>query len=209
MLTQGLHADQICCIRQQKFLFQQLSFNLNPGELLIVEGQNGCGKSSLLRLLTGLAEPDQGNIYWQGSNIKRICYDYWPKLHYIGHTNGIKLGLTINENLKLAMYLAEHNASLHSIENVLDCLQLKEEQHLLTKYLSAGKKRRLALARLFLIKKPLWILDEPFTALDAQSIEIIRDALERHLNQQGLCVISSHHALNFNRCAEHLRLGAC
>lgn len=184
-----LQATNLCCVRQQKSLFTQLSFQVHANEALIVEGANGTGKSSLLRLLAGIATPATGEIHWHTAMPEN--------LHYISHTNGIKLGLTVKENLSLVCELA--NQTKNHIDTVLNDLQLLSHQATLTANLSAGQKRRMALARLYLIPKLVWILDEPLTALDAATQALFLSSLENHLSQGGAAIISSHHPIPSQR----------
>jgi heme exporter protein A len=128
-----------------------------------VQGDNGSGKSSLLRLLAGIATTAHGEILWQQQSIHN-ARDYQQHLHYLGHDNGLKLALTVKENLQLLQQL--HDDKTGDIENVLTQLNLTKETNSLVAHLSCGQKRRVALARFWLVKKPLWLLDEPITALD-------------------------------------------
>lgn len=207
MSTHQLQVIHLHCVRQQRLLFAPISFELHSGEMLLIEGPNGSGKSSLLRLLTGLSTPQEGCILWQSKNIQSIRDEYNENIHYIGHTNGIKLGLTVTENLQLAGHLAL--STMESVEDVLEQWQLSIYQHSQTNYLSAGQKRRVALAKLILFKKPLWILDEPLTSLDAHSQPLFLHALENHLHQGGMAMISSHHPILINSAVKNLRLEAC
>ena len=196
-----LQANNIRCTRQQNTLFADLSFCLQPGEIILVEGDNGSGKSSLLRLLVGLSTPDAGAVLWQGDCIQATREEFVKHLHYVGHTNGVKLGLTVWENLQLAGCLssfrvpdqvrhAESSATLQS-------LGLSEYANTPAKHLSAGQQRKIAIAKLFMFPKSLWILDEPLTALDATSQKLFITTLEAHLKQGGMCVMTSHHAIHF------------
>lgn len=179
-MTIIFEATKLSCIRQQKIIFSDVSFRLESGGLLLVEGVNGAGKSSLLRLLCGLATPSSGDIHWSAQD-----------MHYVSHSNGIKLGLTVLENVRLFATLLQQPSL--AVEPVLTQLQLHNDQYTLAKYLSAGQKRRLALAKLFLFPKLLWILDEPLTALDAHSQTIFLSALAAHLKKGGIAIVSSHH----------------
>lgn len=204
--TAHLQAKQLSCLRQGAFLFQDLSFECQSGSALLIEGPNGSGKSSLLRLLTGLATPTTGEIFWLNQPIQSSRADYADELHYVAHANGIKLGLTVLENCELACALHENNSE--NSEAILAQLDLHLHQHKLAKHLSAGQKRRLALARLFLIAKKCWILDEPLTALDAKTQTILLEKIEAHLQGGGICVISSHHTIPIkNHPVQILRLG--
>jgi len=200
---------QLCCVRQLRCVFSDLSFELFAGELLLIEGPNGSGKSSLLRLLTGLSTPDAGDIIWRHQPIQTIRTDYAQALHYLAHSNGIKLGLTVIENLQLAKQL-QHISTAVEFDHVLTQLQLNAHQHVEAHALSAGQKRRITLAKLFLFPKPLWILDEPLTALDDLTQQLFIAQLEKHLHQGGIAIMSSHHAMTLNQThIKKLRLNAC
>ena len=203
----GLQVNALSCAHQQIVLFSNLSFHLKPGVALIVEGTNGSGKSSLLRLLTGLTTPAAGDIHWQGKPTTHDLISYQQQLHFIGHNNGTKLGLTALENLRLAGALSMDKTNM--AESVLKTLQLEQQTHTLAKYLSAGQKRRLALARLFLVQKPLWLIDEPFTGLDTQTQALFLSALTAHLQSGGICVLSTHHALTLHAEVQTLKLPLC
>jgi heme exporter protein A len=203
-------ASQLSCVRQKTTLFRNISFTLKSGSLLVIEGANGSGKSSLLRLLAGLSSPAGGEIFWQNQSIYQIRDLYNDNMHYVGHANGIKLGLTVAENIKLVKCLAGNNGNIFPDEHeILTLLQLATYKHVLAKTLSAGQKRRLALARLFLLPKKLWILDEPFTALDMNSHTIVLSLLEKHLEQNGISIISSHHPIHSKANTHFLRLDSC
>lgn len=191
-----LSVSNLSCVRQQQIIFRDISFSLSAGESLLVEGENGSGKSTLLRLLTGLSTPTSGHIYWQ--------QQYTEALHFIGHTNGIKLGLTVKENLQLLSHL--NSTKLISLDETLEKLKLSAYQQTLTQQLSAGQKRRVALAKLFLFPKPIWILDEPLTALDVDTQLLFLKHLDQHLQQGGISVISSHHSIP---SIKTLRLTSC
>lgn len=188
-------ATHLSCTRQALQLFTDLSLQVEPGEMVLVEGANGSGKSSLLRLLTGLATPDSGDIFWRGQPIQTVATDYRANMHYISHSNGLKLGLTVIENVRLVSCLALNNLSMQA-STVFSSLQLDDCLHKQARYLSAGQKRRVALARLWLLPRPLWILDEPLTALDVQTQTFFLSQLESHLQQGGMAIISSHHAFS-------------
>lgn len=202
-----LEVINLSCKRQSRLLFSDISFQLKSGELLLVEGVNGSGKSSLLRLLTGFATPFFGKIFWNNQLIHNLSTLYLENLHYIGHSNGIKLELTIAENLQLAGYY-----SLQKItsESVLSLFQLNAHKHTQVKYLSAGQKRRVSLAKLLLVPKILWILDEPLTALDTHTHTLFLNCLREHLKKGGMAIISSHHSIHIENVAvKTLRLCSC
>lgn len=200
-----LLASELCCIRQQRPLFKNISFELTNGDALLIEGANGSGKSSLLRLLSGLATPTSGDVFWCDRLLQNARLDFAENLHYVGHSNGIKLGLTIAENLELSRRLC--TCDHVDIDNMLSLLQLDTHKHSQARFLSAGQKRRIALAKLFLFPKKLWILDEPLTALDAMTQELFLKKLNEHLEQGGIAIISSHHSILLEN-AKILRLSS-
>jgi heme exporter protein A len=203
-----LQVINLGCIRQQKSIFVDVSFVLSAGETLLVEGANGSGKSSLLRLLAGLSTPAAGDVQWQQQSIHSLGARYTHQLHYVGHTNGIKLGLTVAENIQFASHLADQSAQAE--EAILAQLQLSSQRHTQARFLSAGQKRRLGLAKLFLFPKPLWIVDEPLTALDVETQNVFLSLLEMHLQNGGLCVMSSHQPIALPTARlQTLRLTTC
>lgn len=196
----------LSCIRRKRSIFSQIQFNLSPGELLIIEGENGSGKSSLLRLLSGIATPANGDINYRNESISKSSL-YLADMHYIDHTNGIKLGLTVHENLQMFAHLMEKDLNKACMLEELEALHLLTYLNTQTLYLSAGQKRRIALCKLFIFQKPVWILDEPLTALDAQTQKYFYTQLTKHLQQGGIAVMSSHHKVTLKHDAiQTLRL---
>ncbi|HVE43994.1 MAG TPA: heme ABC exporter ATP-binding protein CcmA [Gammaproteobacteria bacterium] len=169
--------------RQQHVLFDSLCFSLQPGEMLCVHGANGTGKSTLLRILAGLTTPTNGHVE----------RDPATSLHYVGHMNGLKLGLTVSENLRLIAQLAQTPLTVCS--DVLVKIKLDVYHDKIVKTLSAGQKRRIALAKLLMIPRPIWILDEPLTALDKESQDFFLDQIQMHLQNKGVVIISTHQPL--------------
>lgn len=191
----GLKVEDLQCIRDDRILFEHLTFMLQAGELLQIEGRNGSGKTSLLRILCGLTLPTEGTVYWNNQDIQTVKADYWNILAYIGHTPGITADLTPLENLTLARALAESVTAI-SLEEALAKVGLFGFEEVPTRTLSAGQQRRVALARLLINQAQLWILDEPFTALDKSAIQMVEHLLDEHAKQGGLAVITSHHLVN-------------
>lgn len=196
------------CVRQQKKIFTELSFTVNEGEVLIVEGPNGSGKSSLLRLLATLMAPDAGEIKFNQQPITEMKLAYWQKLHYLGHVNGLKLALTIRENLCFTENMSGSIPGPSQYEEILSQLQLSAHAHTPIRELSAGQKRRVALAKLMLFPKLIWILDEPLTGLDKTMQKLFLEWLTSHLREHGLCILSSHHSLELPG-AKFLRFKSC
>lgn len=192
----SLNAIGLECIRDDRTLFSQLDFTLRPGEVLLLEGRNGSGKTSLLRILCGIRLPDEGSINWNGADIGRLGPDYHQHMAYVGHRDGNKLDLTPFENLAMARALGKANDM--PLEAALEKVDLQGFEDVPTRNLSAGQQRRLALARLLVTDTVLWILDEPFTSLDVDGIRIVESLLDRHTAQGGMLAVTSHHTVNLD-----------
>lgn len=188
-----LKADALSCIRDTNLLFENLSFNVKSGQILVIEGRNGSGKTSLLRILSGIRQQDEGVVLWDDQNIEKLGAAYREDMAYLGHLDGIKHELSAYENLQLVSIYGK--VSDESIDNVLAITGLIEQAELKAINLSAGQKRRLALARLLLTDCHLWLLDEPLTALDRAGIELFENLLKQHAAKGGMAVLSSHHEL--------------
>ncbi len=190
-----LSTHDLACLRGDRRLFRELSISLPPGRLLRVEGANGSGKTSLLRLLAGLALPAAGEVRWQGRPIRRQREAYAQALFYLGHLGGLKDELTPLENLRIEADLCGLPAPAPALTAALDHWGLARQAALPLRVLSAGQKRRAALARLNVTTAPLWILDEPFNALDVDAVAALGRQIESHLARGGLAVVTSHMAL--------------
>lgn len=202
-----LETRNLGCIRNDRQLFSQLDIVLEAGEMLVVEGPNGCGKTSLLRLLTGLRLADSGEILWRGQPIDRLAGDYYEQVNYVGHHDGVKYELSCLENLRLARAMGV--PSPLDLDDVLEQVNLYAYGDSEVGSLSAGQKRRLALARLLATDSLLWILDEPFTSLDKASMEMFAGLFEQHLQRDGVIVVTSHHDISLpTRALQRLNLGA-
>ncbi len=191
-----LDVIDLACRRGERRLFSHLGFSVGPGHLLSVLGRNGSGKTSLLRLLCGVLSPEQGAITWRGRNIARLRESYLGHLTYIGHLNGIKADLTARENLESAARLAGAGVSRGAVDQALEAVGLGDAAGLPTRLLSQGQQRRAALARLWISTSPLWILDEPFTALDHAAAGCLTHRLGRHLGDGGTVVLTAHHTVD-------------
>lgn len=190
-LLQGSH---LSCIRDDRVLFEGLDFTLQSGQVLLLEGKNGSGKTSLLRILCGFREPDAGQVFWCGDAINDS--QYYADMAYIGHLDGVKKELTVLENLKVSLALGRLGQD--SIEQALAKVQLADHDDVLVQALSAGQKRRLSLARLLITKNIVWILDEPFTSLDKQGIALIETLMSEHCASGGMIVLTSHHDIKLH-----------
>jgi len=188
-----LQAVALSCRRGERRLFSDLNVKVEPGTLLAVVGENGSGKTSLLRIFSSLLPPEQGSVLWEGQDIQQLKELYAGQLTYLGHLNGIKDDLTPLENLMSAMLLAGEPCSNNGAKEALKAIGLKRPiHHLPSKVLSQGQKRRVTLARLWLSTRPLWLLDEPFTSLDAASTNVVTQRLLAHLQRGGLAVVVTH-----------------
>ncbi|MCK5877178.1 MAG: cytochrome c biogenesis heme-transporting ATPase CcmA [Candidatus Marithrix sp.] len=195
--TYNIEIKNLQCIRDDRILFDNLNFSLSNGKLLQIEGHNGSGKTSLLRILCGLTLPTEGYIYWNNEDIQDVQDEYWGNLSYIGHHPGIKGELTPLENLAMAQALSKQPIDI-DLNDALDKVGLYGFEDVPTRTLSAGQQRRVALARLLISKTVLWILDEPFTALDKTAIKMLENRLDRHAEQGGMAILTSHHVINCN-----------
>ena len=188
-----LEATDLKCVRGHRALFSSLNFSLRGGELLRVAGVNGSGKTSLLRILCGLLAPAGGEVRWRGENIRALGEEYCGELLYIGHANAVKDELTPAENLMVACTLAGMHIGKTQVGDALGRLGLAGYEELPVKVLSQGQRRRVALARLVLSAAlPLWIVDEPFTALDTDAVEEVKTLIAQHLARGAAVVLTTH-----------------
>ncbi len=190
------------CMRGDHRLFADLSFSLQGGELLRLRGSNGSGKTSLLRILCGLLEQAEGEVLWKGENIHAQRDEYNAELLYLGHLNGIKSELTGFENLRISNTLRGETPTDDQIYDALGQIGLAGREDLPTQVLSQGQKRRVALARLLLSDAALWVLDEPFTALDVDAVAQLGKLIEAHLQKGRMVVYTTHQEVE-------MRAGAC
>jgi heme exporter protein A len=197
----SLRAEGLAAFRGERLVLQDVNFSLDAGAALLLLGPNGSGKSTLLRLLAGLKRPDAGALLWDGSDALADPAEHAGRVAYLGHQDAVKPGLTAAENLSLAARLGGGR-----VAEALDALDLAPLAELPARMLSAGQKRRLALARLLLSQARLWLLDEPTLGLDVASVERLGRLLAAHLAGGGLVVTATHLPLPLARAAE-LRLG--
>jgi heme exporter protein A len=187
-----LEVRELECVRGDHRLFKGLNFTLQPGELLHLRGKNGAGKTSLLRTICGLTVPASGEVLWKGENIRSLRDEYNRGLTFLGHLNGIKGELSALENLRISSSLSGEKIPENQIVDALRQMGLGGREDLPTKVLSQGQKRRVALARLLITKTVLWVLDEPFTALDVHAIDVLKGLIARHIQAKGLAILTTH-----------------
>lgn len=188
-----LEVTQITCVRGSRRLFNNLSFRLEAQQALRIRGENGSGKTSLLRIVAGLAPAESGNVAWGGKRIGELGEEYRRHLAFLGHANGLKDDLSPLENLELALALAGIEATGEALRGALQRQGLDAAADLPVKVLSQGQKRRAALARLeFCAGKPLWVLDEPFAALDAAAVARLAATMAKQLQHGGMVLFTTH-----------------
>lgn len=190
-----LEVTDLSCARGEHQLFGSLSFALSAGELLQVQGENGSGKTTLLRTLCGFIQPLAGEIRWQGQRIHELDEEYYADIVYLGHLNAIKDELNALENLHISCALAGDSVSDSVAIAALRRMGLRGRETFPVKVLSQGQRRRVALARLLVSKSPLWILDEPLTALDVGAVGLMQELIGEHLDNHGMVIFTTHQAL--------------
>ena len=188
-----LQADKLTCIREERLLFDELSLAIYPGEIVQIEGANGSGKTSLLRILSGLSQPYEGLVKYKDEPITANREAFHQDLSYLGHLPGVKGEMTAEENLQF-------NLALHGNdnENLTDCLakvNLTGFEDSMASHLSAGQHRRIALAALYQSDALIWILDEPFTAIDKQGVASLEQLFTSHAKRGGCIILTTHQDL--------------
>lgn len=190
-----LQVSELACMRGDHQLFSGLSFSLSAGELMQVQGVNGSGKTSLLRTLCGFMQPAAGVIRWNGEDVRELEEEFYAQLVYLGHYNAIKDELNALENLRISAGLTGIELADKAALAALRRMGLKGREHLPVKVLSQGQRRRVALARLLVSDAPLWVLDEPLTALDVGAVGLMQELIGEHLSNRGMVVFTTHQPL--------------
>lgn len=200
-----LQVNNLTCVRDERTLFRDLSFTVSAGDIVQIEGANGAGKTSLLRVLAGLRRPDAGDVLWQQKSIQRQREHYSANLLWLGHQPGVKAVLTPRENLHF-FHAFQEPASLWQALEEVDLVGFEDVP---VGQLSAGQQRRVALARLWLTQAPLWILDEPLTAIDKSGVAKLMALFSHHAAQGGAVILTTHQDLpDAARPVRKLRLTA-
>jgi heme exporter protein A len=184
--------EQLACVRGERAIFAGLSFTLEAGGALVLTGDNGSGKSSLLRMMAGLLAPASGRLAWDGNEIASDPAAHRTRLHYLGHTDAVKPALTVAENVAFWGRFRGDGSSAAAVAAALDAFGIACLADLPAGFLSAGQRRRTALARLVVSAAPLWLLDEPKTALDAAAAAALDAAIAGHRREGGMVVVAQH-----------------
>ncbi|KAB8312288.1 cytochrome c biogenesis heme-transporting ATPase CcmA [Erwinia endophytica] len=200
-----LEANNLTCVRDERTLFSELSFTVSAGDIVQIEGANGAGKTSLLRILAGLSRAEQGEVLWQQQSIRQQRESFHTALLYLGHQPGVKAVLTARENLHF--FHAQH--AEEALWQALEEVDLTGFEDVAVAQLSAGQQRRVALARLWLSDAPLWILDEPLTAIDKSGVAKLIALFNRHADSGGAVILTTHQELPaIERTVRKIRLAA-
>ncbi len=195
------------CLRRDNILFQALNFSLEDGGLLQIDGVNGSGKSSLLQMCVGLIQATDGEITWNSENITNLRYQFQSDITYFGHTNGVKAGLTALENMKVMHALSGFKLKI-DYSRILKQIGLAGMEDVLLSRMSAGQKRRVGLTRIFMASSKLWLLDEPFNALDKEGKIIIEQLIVQHCKSGGMVIFATHQTMEIDGYPlQHIHLG--
>jgi len=196
--------DKLGCSKGGRELFKNVDCTLTSGRWLYVAGANGVGKTSLLRMVCGLASIGAGDILWNGKPIHSQTDAYHQDLCYLGHLNGLQESMTVEENLAFTTALAGRALNPHRSKDVLARFGLRGRSQQLVRHLSQGQKRRVALSRLALSPARLWVLDEPYVAMDEGGVKMLADMIADHLKDGGLAVVTSHQKVPIGDIAPHM-----
>jgi len=203
-LTPQLSADGLTLFRGERCLFQGLSFALSPGELLLLEGRNGSGKTSLMRAIAGLIEFEDGDVMWEGKPLRSNRQSFYGSLVWMQHRVGFKADLNLVENLKFESHLRAQSGE--DFDEVCKRLDIDRLKRLPLRALSAGQQRRVALARMLMSKVPLWLMDEPFTNLDREGRALVMELTTEHLEGGGMCIMAAHQDVEIGGNVQKIQL---
>jgi len=204
-----LEIQSLECVRDDRLLFSDLNFTLAEAEVLQIEGANGCGKTSLLRIICGLRLAEAGQVFWRGEPISSNRENYYADMVYIGHLPCIKGDLTVLENVRSLLDTRSLTVTNAIIEAALDKVGLASYEDVPGKALSSGQRRRILLAFIELAEAKLWILDEPLTALDVQGVDLMESMIIEHQQAGGSVIFTTHHGMQLGCDMQSVQLGSC
>ena len=193
-----LEVNKLGCVRGDRRLFSGLDLAVSPGTFVQLTGPNGSGKTSLLRILCGLLAPAEGQVNWNGANIRALGEEYFTAVTYMGHRHGVKDELSAAENLRISNALNGIEVSKERARTVLERMGLAGRELLPARLLSEGQRRRVALARLLVCNTKLWLLDEVMTSLDKGAVALVRSLIENHLAGGGIAIVATHQELELS-----------
>jgi heme exporter protein A len=185
-------------VRGDRRLFSGLELSVSPGTFVQLTGPNGSGKTSLLRILCGLLAPAEGEVTWEGVNIRSLAEEYFTSVTYLGHRHGVKDELSAIENLRISNALNGIVVSRKRAREVLEQMGLAGRESLPARLLSEGQRRRVGLARLLVCGTKLWLLDEVMTSLDKGAVALVRSLIEDHLSGGGMAIVATHQELELS-----------
>ena len=187
-----LLANNICFKRNNKEILKDVSLALAPQKIIHLTGNNGVGKTTLLKILTHILEPEKGEIFWNGKNIKKNLFNFYKDVTFIMDKETSNTNLTVNENILFWRNIFSSSRKLKEVDSILNLLSLTQYKNTLTGYLSYGEIKKLELSRLIIEQKKLWILDEPFMGLDELAINLIKQTILNHIELGGMIIFTSH-----------------
>ena len=202
--TDNLNAKNLSLTRGGRELFTNLNFIVEPGDLLLIQGENGSGKTSLLKVIAGLIEPDNGSLFWGSKNIISQRQLFHKNIAWLSHNPGFKGDLTILENIKFESSLRK--ISMEKLDDSLKRFQLTEFSKIPFRFLSVGQQKRAAIVRMCLIDVNLWLMDEPLSNLDTTGQSLVIDLINNHTKNSGLCVLASHHEIAHDLISSRINL---
>ena len=179
--------------RNEKTIFENINISASSGKIIFIKGKNGAGKTTLLKCLANILEPIEGEIFWMGKNIKKNIFNYFNSITYVLDKPTSTSELTLSENIHYWKNISSSKINNEGIEKLVKILEINNYMHNKINYLSQGEIKKLELTRLILEEKKLWILDEPYSGLDDQSVELINDTFIDHISNDGIIIFSSHH----------------
>lgn len=202
-----IQVNNLACSRRDNILFEDVSFSVTDGELLQIDGINGSGKSTMLRIIAGLTEPNEGQVHWNDQPILECRYQYQQQMTYIGHTNGVKEALSVSENLDVIHALSGQQQQIDH-DSLLKTIGLPGMHDVKLGKMSAGQKRRMGLSRLLINQSHVWLLDEPFTSLDVGGKSVIEGLIVQHCQQGGIVIFATHQEMDIEgHSVRHIHLG--